>query len=63
MLFDYVVEERELHNLIWVYNAGLKADPKGKDVEGIDYAERRSSLAHGPPEFSLITTLSPRFDV
>lgn len=40
MMFDYYVNERGLHNLIWVYSAGLKAGPKGKDVESIEYRRR-----------------------
>lgn len=39
MMFDYYVNERGLHNLIWVYSAGLKP-PKGKDVAQIDVRRR-----------------------
>jgi mannan endo-1,4-beta-mannosidase len=39
MMFDYFVKERNLNNLIWVYNAGLKP-PKGRDVEQIDVRKR-----------------------
>ncbi len=28
MVFDYLVKERKLHNLIWVYSAGLKTNVK-----------------------------------
>lgn len=40
MVFDYLVKERELHNLIWVYSSALKAGSHGKDVEAIDYRKR-----------------------
>jgi len=40
MMFNYYVKERKLHNLIWVYNAGLKTAAKGKDVEKIDFRKR-----------------------
>lgn len=39
-MFNYLVKERKLHNLIWVYNAGLKTGAKGKDVEQIEYRKR-----------------------
>ena len=40
MTYRYLVEERGLHNLIWVYSAALKAGSKGKQVEAIDYRKR-----------------------
>ncbi len=40
MMFDYMVNERKLNNLIWVYSAALKAGDHGKDVEAIDYRKR-----------------------
>ncbi len=40
MMFDYLVKERKLHNLIWVYSSALKAGSHGKDVEVIDYRKR-----------------------
>jgi mannan endo-1,4-beta-mannosidase len=40
LMYDYFVNERKLHNLIWVYSAALKAGPHGKDVEAIDYRRR-----------------------
>jgi mannan endo-1,4-beta-mannosidase len=39
LIFNYYVKERKLHNLIWVYNAGLKP-PSGRDVEQIDVRKR-----------------------
>ncbi len=39
LIFNYYVKERNLHNLIWVYNAGLKP-PSGRDVEQIDVRKR-----------------------
>lgn len=40
MVYRYLVEERGLHNLIWVYSSALKAGDRGKDVEAIDYRRR-----------------------
>lgn len=40
MMFDYLVKERKLHNLIWVYSGALKAGDKEKDVEAIAYRQR-----------------------
>ena len=40
MMFDYLVKERELDNLIWVYSSALKAGDHGKDVEAIEYRKR-----------------------
>lgn len=40
MLFDYLARERGIHNLVWVYSAGLKVCSAGKDVESIDYRKR-----------------------
>jgi mannan endo-1,4-beta-mannosidase len=40
ILFKYLVEERQLNNLIWVYSAALKPAKDGKDVEQIDYRKR-----------------------
>lgn len=39
-MFDYLVKERKLNNLIWVYSAALKPAKKGKDVVQIDYRKR-----------------------
>jgi len=39
LIFNYYVRQRKLHNLIWVYNAGLKP-PSGRDVEQIDVRKR-----------------------
>lgn len=40
LMFDYLVNERGLHNLIWVYSAALKAGDHGQDVECVDYRKR-----------------------
>lgn len=40
MMFRYLVEERKLNNLIWVYSSALKAGDRGKDVVAIDYRRR-----------------------
>ncbi len=40
VMFDYLVRERKIHNLIWVYSAALKAGDQGKDVEAIEYRKR-----------------------
>lgn len=40
MIFDYYVRDRKLHDLMWVYSAGLKTCDKGKDVAGIGYRRR-----------------------
>ena len=40
MMYDYLVNDRELHNLIWVYSSALKAGRHGKDVEVIEYRKR-----------------------
>jgi mannan endo-1,4-beta-mannosidase len=40
MMFDYLVHQRKLHNLIWVYSAALKAGDHGKDAETIEYRKR-----------------------
>ncbi len=40
MMFEYLVKERKLHNLIWVYSSALKAGEKSKDVEAIEYRQR-----------------------
>jgi mannan endo-1,4-beta-mannosidase len=41
MIFDYMVNERGLHNLVWVYSAALKAGPKGRgDLAAVDYRRR-----------------------
>ncbi|MBD3177562.1 MAG: hypothetical protein GF320_20520 [Armatimonadia bacterium] len=46
LIFEYLTEARGIHNLIWVYNAGLKCDGvEGKDVAGI---ERRQRFYPGP---------------
>ena len=39
MMYDYYVNERGLHNLIWVYSAGLHCG-QGKDVEALEYRKR-----------------------
>jgi mannan endo-1,4-beta-mannosidase len=39
-MFRYLVDERKLHNLIWVYSAGLHPSAKGKDVTQIEYRKR-----------------------
>lgn len=39
-MFDHFVKERKLHNLIWVYSAGLRPARGGKDVEQIEYRRR-----------------------
>ncbi len=39
-MFDHLVKKRGIHNLIWVYNAGLKPALKGKDVAQIEYRKR-----------------------
>lgn len=39
-MFDYLVHQRKLHNLIWVYSTGLHPSNKGKDVAQIDYRRR-----------------------
>ena len=39
-MFDYLVKERKLHNLIWVYSAALHPSSKGKEVTQIDYRKR-----------------------
>jgi len=35
-MFNYLVKERKMHNLIWVYSAALHPCGKGKDVEQIE---------------------------
>ncbi len=40
IMFDHLVKQRKLHNLIWVYNAGLKSAGPGKDVAAIEYRKR-----------------------
>ncbi|MFO8012242.1 MAG: glycosyl hydrolase [Phycisphaerae bacterium] len=41
MIFDYMVKDRGLHNLVWVYSAALKAGPKGRDdLAAVDYRRR-----------------------
>jgi mannan endo-1,4-beta-mannosidase len=40
IIFNYYVKERELNNLIWVYNAGLKCAGEGKDVEAVETRKR-----------------------
>jgi mannan endo-1,4-beta-mannosidase len=40
VMFNYLVKERKLHNLIWVYSAGLRPATKDKDVVSIDYRRR-----------------------
>ncbi|HYW81332.1 MAG TPA: glycosyl hydrolase [Thermoguttaceae bacterium] len=40
MMYDYLVRERKLHNLIWVYSSALKAGDHGKDIEAIEYRKR-----------------------
>jgi mannan endo-1,4-beta-mannosidase len=40
MMFEYLVGERKLDNLIWVYSSALKAGNYGKDVEVIEYRKR-----------------------
>jgi len=40
LMFDYLVKDRKLHNLIWVYSSTLKAGNKDKDVEAISYRQR-----------------------
>lgn len=40
VMFDYLVKERKLHNLIWVYSAALHPSAKGKDVVQIEYRTR-----------------------
>jgi hypothetical protein len=40
LMYDYLVKERKLHNLIWVYSSALKAGNHGKDVEVIEYRKR-----------------------
>jgi len=40
LIFNYYVKERKLHNLIWVYSAGLKTVAKGKDPEQVDLRKR-----------------------
>ncbi len=39
-MFNYLVKERKIHNLIWVYSAGLKPAAPGKDVTQIAYRQR-----------------------
>jgi mannan endo-1,4-beta-mannosidase len=39
-MFTYLVKERKLHNLIWVYSAGLHPSAKGKDVAQVAYRKR-----------------------
>jgi mannan endo-1,4-beta-mannosidase len=40
VMFDYLVRERKLHNLIWVYSAALHPSSKGKEVTQIEYRKR-----------------------
>ena len=40
MMYDYLVKERKIHNLIWVYSSALKAGKHVIDVEVIDYRKR-----------------------
>jgi mannan endo-1,4-beta-mannosidase len=40
MMFDYFVKERNLHNLIWVYSAGLHPSSKNRDVVQIELRRR-----------------------
>lgn len=39
-MFDFLVEKRNMHNLIWVYSAALHPSAKGKDVTRIEYRKR-----------------------
>ena len=39
-MFNFLVKKRNLHNLIWVYSAGLHPSSKGKDVTQIAYRKR-----------------------
>jgi mannan endo-1,4-beta-mannosidase len=40
VMFNYLVNERKLHNLIWVYSAALHPSGKGKEVTQIEYRKR-----------------------
>ena len=40
LIFNYYVKERKLHNLVWVYNAGLKTVAKGRDPDHVDLRKR-----------------------
>lgn len=40
LMFDTLVKERGIHNLIWVYSAALKTPEKGQDVERIELRKR-----------------------
>jgi len=40
VMFNYLVQERKLHNLIWVYSAALHPSSKGKEVTQIEYRRR-----------------------
>ena len=39
-MFNYLVKDRNIHNLIWVYSAGLHPSSKGKDIANIEYRKR-----------------------
>ncbi len=39
-MFDYLVDERQLHNLIWVYSAALHPTSKDKEVAQIEWRKR-----------------------
>lgn len=40
VMFNYLVQERKLHNLIWVYSAALHPSSRNKDVAQIEYRRR-----------------------
>lgn len=40
MMFDYLVKQRKLNNLIWVYSCALKAGDRGKDVDAVEFRKR-----------------------
>jgi mannan endo-1,4-beta-mannosidase len=47
MMFDYFVHERKLHNLIWVYSAGLKPGNLGRDASPEDEIAYRKRFYPG----------------
>ncbi len=40
VMFRYLVQERKLHNLIWVYSAALHPSSDGKDSTQVEYRKR-----------------------
>lgn len=40
IMYDYLVNQRELNNLIWVYSAGLHPGSNDRSVEQVEYRKR-----------------------